>query len=62
MFITYRLSIGGNVNSKRHPRNSFGLQIGYVGNFKDEEWRINATQIIANSPKDNLSKIYVHLF
>ena len=62
MFITYRLSIGGNVNSKRHPRNSFGLQIGYVGNFKDEEWRINATQIIANSPKDNLSRIYGHLF
>ena len=62
MFITHRLSIGNNVNSKRYPQNSFGLQICYVGSFKDEEWRMNATQIFANSPKDNLSGSYGHLF
>lgn len=60
-FITYRLGAGGNITSKRHPRNSFGLQAGYVGSFKDEEWRVNTTQILANSPNDKLSQIYVHL-
>ena len=60
-FITYRLGIGSNIISKRHPRNSFGLQAAYVGSFKEEEWRVNTTQILANSPKDNLSQMYVHL-
>ena len=58
-FITYRLGAGGNITSKRHPRNSFGLQAGYVGSFNEEEWRVNTTQIIANSPNDYLSQIYV---
>ena len=30
-FITYRLGAACNITSKRHPRNSFELQVGYVG-------------------------------
>ena len=60
-FITYRLGAGANANSKKYPRNSFGVQVGYIGSFTDKDWRINSTQIIAKSPKDNLSKLYGHL-
>lgn len=60
-FITYRLGMGSNITSKSHPRNSFGLQAGYVGSFKKDDWRINTTQIISNSPKDKLSKVIVQL-
>ena len=60
-FLTYRMGAGTNISSKKRPRNSFGLQVGYVGSFKDEDWKINTTQVIANSPKDKLSKIYGQL-
>lgn len=56
-FITDRLGTGTNISSKKRPRNSFGFQIGYMGSFKDEIWRVNTSQIIANSPKDMLSKV-----
>ncbi len=56
-FLVYRLGMGVFVTSKKHTQNSVGLQIGYTGGFSSQEWKINKTQILMNSPVDKLSKI-----
>ncbi len=60
-FVNYRVGLSFNYKSKRIPRNAVGLQIGYAGSFVDNDWKINNTQILANSPKDGLSKIFTHI-
>lgn len=56
-FIVYRLGGGMIVSSKKHVHNSFGLQVSYTGGFGEQEWRINKTQSLLNSPKDKLAKL-----
>ena len=53
----YRLGMGVFVTSKKHTQNSVGLQVGYTGGFSPQEWKINKTQTLLNSPADKLSKI-----
>ena len=60
-FMLYRLGVGMVITSKKHVRNSIGLQVDYSGSFKTKEWRINRSQTLFNSPKDNLSKIAVSI-
>jgi hypothetical protein len=56
-FIVYRLGVGMFVTSRKHVQNSIGLQVGYTGGFSPQEWKINTSQTLLNSPKDELSKI-----
>jgi hypothetical protein len=56
-FLVYRLGVGLFVTSKKHMQNSIGFQVGYTGGFGEEEWKINTTQTLLNSPKDKLSKL-----
>jgi hypothetical protein len=58
-FLLYRLGVGMFVTSKKHTQNSVGLQVGYTGGFTSQEWKINKSQILMNSPADKLSKISV---
>lgn len=60
-FVVYRAGMGINITSKKHLQNSVGLQIGYTGGFGDQEWKINKSQILLNSPKDKLSKIFTSI-
>ncbi len=55
--LLHRLGIGVFVTSKKHTQNSVGLQVGYMGGFSSQEWKINKTQILMNSPADKLSKV-----
>lgn len=57
-FIVYRLGLGINVTSRKHLEKSLGLQVGYSGGFNGNDWKINKSQILLNSPKDNLSKFF----
>jgi hypothetical protein len=56
-FLLYRLGMGVFITSKKHTQNSVGLQVGYTGGFSPQEWKINKTQTLLNSPADKLSKI-----
>lgn len=60
-FVVYKMGLGINARSLKHPRNSIGLQGGYIGGFNNRTWRINGTQLLFNSPKDNLSKFFFHI-
>ena len=60
-FLVYRLGIGINITSIKHVQNSVGLQLGYAGSFNAKEWKINKSQTLFNSPKDNLSQIFTSL-
>ncbi len=56
-FFVFRAGLGLFVSSKLHVQNSVGLQVGYTGSFVEQEWKINKTQTLLNSPKDKLSKL-----
>ena len=60
-FLAYKTGIGINLKSAKHPRNSAGLQMGYSGSFNESTWKVNNTQILTNSPKDILSKIFLQI-
>ncbi len=60
-FIVYMIGMGINVTSKKHIQNSAGLQVGYTGSLGEHEWKINKSQTLLNSPKDNLSKIFISI-
>ena len=57
-FLAYKTGIGINLKSVKHPRNSAGLQMGYSGSFNKSKWKVNNTQLLDNSPKDLLSKLF----
>lgn len=56
-FLVYRVGMGMVITSKKHVRNSIGLQVDYSGSFKENHWKINNSQTLLNSPADKLSKI-----
>ena len=60
-FLTYRAGLGFNISSPKKPSHSIGLQAGYVGSFKDKEWRSSEDQKLANAPEDELGRIWVTL-
>ena len=60
-FMIYRLGVGMVFTSKKNVRNSIGLQVDYSGSFKENDWKINKSQTLLNSPKDMLSKIAMRL-
>ena len=59
-FITYRAGVNIMFTSTNKMW-GIGLQGGYTGSFKDREWRINNNQVLQNTPKDGLSRIYANL-
>lgn len=60
-FVTYRAGVGFALKSPKNPARSIGLQAGYVGSFKDHEWRSKSNQKLNNSPEDGIGRIYVSL-
>ena len=60
-FAVYKVGIGAFITSKKRPKNSLGLQVGYTGSFGEKEWKINNVQSLFNSPKDKLSKIFASI-
>jgi opacity protein-like surface antigen len=60
-FITYRLGAGFAIKSSKMPSHSIGLQAGYIGSFKDQEWRSSENQELKGAPEDGLGRIYATL-
>jgi opacity protein-like surface antigen len=56
-FFVYRFGAGMFITSRKHFQNSIGFQLGYTGSFSEDEWKINKSQTLLNSPKDNLSRL-----
>ena len=57
-FFHYRIGAGIKFNSVKHPRNSIGFDAGYGSSFKGNDWKINNTQTLAQSPNEKLSKYF----
>ena len=60
-FLTYRAGAGLMFRSPKSPGHSIGLHGGYVGSFRDHEWRSNANQELANAPKEGIGRVHVAL-
>mgnify|MGYP000896508622 CR=1 FL=1 len=59
-FVTYRLGLGFAVKSPKHT-GAIGIRAGYIGSFKDREWKSAEGQTLGGAPKDNLSRFQVSL-
>ena len=60
-FLVYRAGFGISFKSSKYPSNSIGIQAGYTGSFKKNDWRTNDSQSLSNSPEDRISQIFVSL-
>jgi opacity protein-like surface antigen len=60
-FLAYRLGFGISVKSPKHPSSSIGIQAGYTGSFKKNDWKTNEFQVLNNAPEDRLSQFQVSL-
>jgi hypothetical protein len=60
-FFNYRLGAGVQFSSAKHPAHSIGLQAGYTGSFKKNDWRSSDDQALQNAPEDRLSRFHVSL-
>ena len=60
-FVVYRAGFGISFKSPKDPSNSIGIQAGYTGSFKKNDWRTNDGQSLANSPEDRISQVFVSL-
>ena len=56
----YRLGIGFSVKAPTYPA-AIGIQAGYVGSFKKNQWRTNEDQTLANAPEERISQFYISL-
>jgi hypothetical protein len=59
-FFTYRLGLGIMFKSPDGDH-SIGLQAGYTGSFKDQEWKSAEYQSLANAPTDDLQRFNISL-
>jgi hypothetical protein len=60
-FFVYRAGLGVAFKSPKYPSNSIGLQAGYTGSFRKNEWRSNEDQTLNNAPSDRIGQIFVSL-
>ena len=60
-FVVYRFGIGFSVKSPKYPSHSIGIQAGYTGSFKKNDWKSNENQVLGNAPKDKISQFYIGL-
>jgi len=60
-FFVYRLGFGVALKSPKYPSSSIGLQAGYTGSFRKNEWRSNEDQALNNAPTDRISQFFVSL-
>ncbi len=61
-FFTYRLGMALAAVSPKNSAYSIGIQLRYLGTFKDRAWRSSDNQELANAPKDGLSQFQISLF
>jgi hypothetical protein len=60
-FLVYRFGAGVSFTSPKCPSNSIGLQGGYTGSFRRNDWKTNYGQTLGNSPTDRISQFYISL-
>lgn len=60
-FAVYRFGIGFSVKSPKYPSNSIGIQAGYTGSFKKNDWKSNENQTLGNAPKERISQFFIGL-
>jgi opacity protein-like surface antigen len=59
-YAVYRGGIGFAIKAPKYPV-AIGIQAGYIGSFKKNQWRTNEDQNLLNSPEDKISQFYVSL-
>lgn len=60
-FGVYRLGLGFALKSPKNPANSIGLQAGYAGSFKKNDWKSNEYQTLSGAPEDKVSQVFVNI-
>ncbi|MEP7143934.1 MAG: hypothetical protein ABI707_13725 [Ferruginibacter sp.] len=60
-FFVYRLGFGFSVRSPKSPSNTIGIQAGYTGSFKKNDWKSNENQSLGNAPRDKISQFFIGL-
>ena len=60
-FVVYRAGLGVAFKSPKYPSSSIGLQAGYTGSFRKNDWRSNEGQTLGNAPEDRISQFYISL-
>ncbi|MEO8582173.1 MAG: hypothetical protein ABI415_00175 [Flavitalea sp.] len=60
-FVVYRLGAGASFKAPKCPSTSIGLQAGYTGSFRKNDWKTNYGQALGNSPNDRISQFYFSL-
>jgi len=58
-FVVYKLGLGFSLQSPKYPSNSIGLQAGYTGSFKRQDWKSNEYQTLSGAPDDKVSQFFV---
>jgi hypothetical protein len=58
-FFTYKLGAGFALKSLKFPGHSIGLQAGYIGSFKDNDWKSKENQGLKDSPQDKIGRVFV---
>lgn len=59
-FFTYRLGLGFAVKSPKGS-GTVGVQLGYIGSFKENSWKGQENQVFSNSPEDKVSRFQISL-
>ncbi|MGC4034789.1 MAG: hypothetical protein QM764_02435 [Chitinophagaceae bacterium] len=59
-FLMYRLGIGFALKSPKYPA-AIGINAGYTGSFRRNDWKSNEGQTLANSPTDRVDQFYISI-
>ncbi len=59
-YTVYRFGLGFSVKTPKYPA-AIGIQAGYTGSFKKNQWHTNEDQALGNAPEDRISQFYVSL-
>ncbi|MBC7689040.1 MAG: hypothetical protein H7211_12780 [Aquabacterium sp.] len=60
-FAVYRVGLGFAAQMPKCPGSSIGLQAGFVGSFKNRDWKSNENQTLGNAPVDKINQGFANL-
>lgn len=59
-FFTYRVGLGFAIKSPQ-SRGTVGVQLGYIGSFRENSWKGQENQVFSRSPEDRISRFQISL-
>lgn len=60
-FVLYRLGLGFSLRSPKNPSHSIGIQAGYSGSFKKNDWKSSEKRVLGNAPEDKISQFFISI-